>query len=90
MKDERTQSQLAEAITLLVCELRSMRDDRNREIITKADLAATEKRIIAEIKAGGSSGGITRDEQRMLDELSERTRLQTRKLEKLDALTLGK
>jgi len=73
-------NELAEAIVGLTEELREAREERRRSLVTRVDLSAAEKRIIAAI-----GSGISDSDRALLDAYAARVERSAKKLEALDA-----
>ncbi len=77
---------IAIAVDLLTAELKEGRLERRRHLVTKEDLLATQRRILAAL-THDPSDGISPQDRALLDGLLENIAARTAKLEALDAVT---
>lgn len=71
---------LTEAIRELTCELSAIREERRRELATKADVKMAEQRIIAVVE-----GRLAGDDSAVLEAVETRVKKLAARLRKLDA-----
>lgn len=77
MKEQTTMfRKFAEAITGLTQELARWREERNRDLATKADILASEKRILEAVQVSDS-------DRRRLDAVLSRVNVTVKRVEKL-------